>query len=89
VLSFTFALNVALEHTIGRVQEYQKSLKLNGAHQLRVYGCAPNNISLMDENINIVKTNTETLLVASKATFVKEFTTQMFMSRHCKSGTKS
>jgi hypothetical protein len=52
--------NFALEYAIRKVQENQVGLKLNGSHQLLAYA---DDVSLLGD---IIKQNTETLIVASK-----------------------
>jgi hypothetical protein len=52
------AFQFALEYAIGKVQENQVGMKLNGTHQLLVYAD--------DVNLCEIKKNTETLLDTSK-----------------------
>jgi hypothetical protein len=54
--------NFALKHAIRKVQENQAGLKLNRTHQLLVYA---DYINLLDNSINTIKENTETLVHAS------------------------
>ena len=56
-------LNFALEYTIRRVQVYQDGLKLNGNHQLLVYG---DEVHTMGRNIHTIKKNKEALVAASE-----------------------
>jgi hypothetical protein len=53
----------ALEHAIRKAQEDQVGLKLNGTHQLLV--CA-DDVNLLNDNIDTIKKNTQTLIDASK-----------------------
>jgi hypothetical protein len=55
--------NFALEYAITKVQEHQVGLKLNGTHQLLIY---TDYVSLLGDNIDTIKKNTEILIDASK-----------------------
>jgi hypothetical protein len=55
--------NFVLEYTIRRVQVNQDGLKLNGTHQLLVYG---DDINILRERVHTAKENGEGLIVASK-----------------------
>jgi hypothetical protein len=55
--------SVTLEYAIGKLQESQVGLRLNGTHQLLVYAGDAN---LLADNINTIKKNTETLFNTSK-----------------------
>jgi hypothetical protein len=58
-LIFSFAL----EYAIGKVQENQVRLKLNGTHQLLAY---TDGVNLLGDSIDTIKKNTETIINASK-----------------------
>jgi hypothetical protein len=54
--------NFALQYAITKIQENQVRLKLNGTHQMLVYG---DDVNLQGENIDTVRKNTETLIDSS------------------------
>jgi hypothetical protein len=55
--------NFSLEYAIRRVQENQEGLKLNVTHQLLAYA---NDVSIVGENTDSIKKNTEALVDAGK-----------------------
>jgi hypothetical protein len=75
-------LNFALEYAIRKVQENQVGLKLNGTHQLLAY---VDDVNLLEDNIDTIKKNTETLTDVSKEIGLEinvEKTKYMLLSRH-------
>jgi hypothetical protein len=78
--------NVALEYAIGKVQEKQMRLKLNGTHQLLSYA---DDVNLLGDNIKTMKRNTETVTDVSKEVGLEvnvEKTRYTLVSRHQKPG---
>jgi hypothetical protein len=55
--------NFALGYAIGKDQENQVGLKLNGTHQLLAY---TDDVNLLGDNIDTIKKNMETLIDGSK-----------------------
>jgi len=55
--------NFVLEYDIRRVQQNQDAMKLNGTHQLLVYGDV---VKILGGSINTTQNNTEALVLANK-----------------------
>jgi hypothetical protein len=78
--------NFALKYAIRNDQENQVGMKLNGTHQLLVYA---DNVNLLADNIDTIKKNTETLIIASKEIGLEvngEKTKYMLLSHHQNAG---
>ena len=78
--------NFALEYAIRGVQVNRDSLKLNGIHQLLVYG---DDVNILGRSIRNVKKNTKALLVGSKEIGLEvnaDKTKYMVMSRDQNAG---
>jgi hypothetical protein len=74
--------NFTLQYAIGKVQENQVGLKLNGTHQLLSYA---DDVKLLGDNIGTIKKNTKTLIDDSKEVGLEinaEKTKYMLLSRH-------
>jgi hypothetical protein len=74
--------NFALVNAIRKAQENQVGPKLNGTHQLLAYA---DDVNLLGDNIDTIKTNTETLIDGSKEVGLKinvEKTKYMLLSCH-------
>jgi hypothetical protein len=74
--------NFALEFAIRKVQQNQVGLKFNGTYQFLVYA---DDVSLLGNYINTMKTNTEALIDANKEVGLDvstENTKHTLMSRH-------
>jgi hypothetical protein len=73
--------NSALKYAIRRIQAKQMGVKLNGTHQLLVYG---DDLNLLGWRMLTIKKNTEALVIASKEIGLKvnaEKTKYMVMSQ--------
>jgi hypothetical protein len=78
--------NFALEYAIRKVQETWLGLKLKGTHQLLAYA---DDMNLLGDKMDTIKTNTETLIDASKEVCIEtnmEKTKYMLRSCHQNSG---
>jgi hypothetical protein len=62
-LTLPLSFNFALEYAISKAQENQVGLKLNATHQLLLYA---DDVNLLEDNIDTIKENRETLIDASK-----------------------
>jgi hypothetical protein len=87
--ALTHYFNFALQYAITKVQENQVGLKLNGTNQLLVYA---DDVNLLGDNIDSIKTNTETLIDTSKGMGLEvysEKTKSMLLPRQVKTTLKS
>jgi hypothetical protein len=78
--------NSALKYDIRKVQENQVGVKLNGTHQLLVYA---DDVSILIDNIDTIKKNTQTLIDASKEVGLEvnaEQSKYMLLARHQNQG---
>jgi hypothetical protein len=78
--------NFALEYAISKVQENQVGLTLTGTHQLLAY---THDVNLLEDSIDTVKKNTETLTDNSKEVGLEvnaEKTKYMLLSHHQNAG---
>jgi hypothetical protein len=79
-------LNFVLEYATRKVQENQVGLKLNGTHQFLAYA---DDVNLLEDNINTINRNTETLIGGSKEVGLEvnvEETRYMLVSRDQNAG---
>jgi hypothetical protein len=78
--------NFYLQYAIRKVQEHQVGLKLNGTHRLLAY---VDDMNLLEDNIDTINKNTETLIDASKVVGLEvhiEKTKYMLVSRDQNAG---
>jgi hypothetical protein len=83
---FATTFELYFKYAVRKVQENQVALKLNGKHQLLVYA---GDLNLLGDNIDTIKTNTETFIDASKEVGLEtnvEKTKFMLMSRYQNTG---